>query len=182
VTRIAPLAAACLGLLLLGGCQVAAHDSTTVGRPQLDKRRSVEITPADDEFGTARVAAGANDKATRSKRDPADLTAGELYELPKLTVSRKGFRKLGLSVVTNTEVAAGGTIEWMRVGVVLPDSPAARQRLFTGIEILAINDTPVAHLSRDEMLHALFEREEGQAVRLLLYSRHFGPLPRFVTL
>lgn len=180
--RTALAAILSLGLLSLGGCQASALEATTSGRPPADKRRSVEITPADEEFGAMRLAAGSAGRAAKAPAGATDLTAGELYELPKLTVSRKGFRKLGLSVVTNTEVAAGGAIEWMRVGLVLPDSPAARQRLFTGIEILAINDTPVAQLSREEMLHALFEREEGQAVRLLLYSRQFGPLPRFVTL
>jgi C-terminal processing protease CtpA/Prc len=85
-------------------------------------------------------------------------------------------------VVTNTEVALGGTIEWMRVGVVLPESPAARAGLFTGIEIMAINNAPVSELSREEMLHQLFERESGEQVRLLVYSRQFGPLPRFVAL
>jgi len=181
VRFLAPVAAL-LGLLLAAGCQVAAYESTTTGRPKLDKLRSVEITPADEEFGRQRAAADSHDRKARPKRETTELAEGELYELPKLTVARKGFRKLGLSVVTNTEVAAGGAIEWMRVGVVLPDSPAARQRLFTGIEILAINGTPVAHLSREEMLHTLFEREAGEPVRLLLYSRHFGPLPRFVTL
>lgn len=182
--RAALLAAACLNLLLSAGCQVqvAASESTTTGRPKLDKRRSVEITPVDDEFGEVRAVADASAKRTRVKRDAAELTTGELYELPKFTVSKKGFRKLGLSVVTNTEVAVGGPIEWMTVGVVLPGSPAARQRLFTGIEILAINGTPIAHLTREQMLHALFEREAGESVRLLIYSRHLGPLPMFVTL
>jgi C-terminal processing protease CtpA/Prc len=87
-----------------------------------------------------------------------------------------------LSVVTNTEVALGGRIEWMRVGVVIPGGAAARQGLFTGVEILAIDNIPIAQLPREEMLHRLFERESGQHVRLLVYSRHFGSLPRFVTL
>lgn len=151
-------------------------------RPKLNKQRSVEITPSDDEFTQQRSAAGSADRKTRPKRDATELAEGELYQLPKLTVSKTGFRKLGLSVVTNTEVAVGGDIEWMRVGVVLPGSPAARQGLFTGIEILAIDDVPIARLSREEMLHLLFEREAGERVRLLVYSRQFGPLPRFVTL
>jgi C-terminal processing protease CtpA/Prc len=70
----------------------------------------------------------------------------------------------------------------MRIGVVLPDSLAAREGLFTGIEILAIDGRPVAELTREDMLHSLFEREAGEQVRLLVYSRPFGPLPRFVTL
>ncbi len=180
--RAALLAAFISGLLLLAGCQVAAHESTTTGRPSMDKRRSVEITPSDDEFSGERTAASANVPKTAARRVAAELTAGELLALPKFTVTQKGFRKLGLSVVTNTEVARGGPIEWMRVGVVLPGSTAARQGLFTGIEIFAINGVPVAQLSREDMLHALFERSAGEPVRLLLYSRHFGSLPLFVTL
>lgn len=173
--------AALIGLLGLAGCQTPPPDAATE-RPKLDKRRSVEITPADGEFSELRTAAGTEEKRNRPKRDAAELTTGELHELPKFTVTRTGLRKLGLSVVTNTEVAVGGPIEWMRIGVVIPGSPAARNGLFTGIEVLAINDVPIAHLSREDMLHQLFERESGQRVRLLVYSRHFGPLPRFVTL
>ncbi len=167
-------------LCLVAGCQSAPEKPTREAvRPT--RANSVEITPTDEEFVERRATATVS-KTARTKSPSAEITEGEVYALPKFSVARKGFRKLGLSVVTNTEVAVGGPIEWMRVGVVLPDTPAARQGLFTGIEILAINNIPVAQLSREDMLHQLFEREAGEPVRLLLYSRQFGPLPRFVTL
>lgn len=169
------------GLLGLAGCQSASGPATPFAAAKLDKRRSLEITPADEEFGRSR-AAGGDDKPGPTRRDPAKLTAGDLYQLPKFTVKKQGFRRLGLSVVTNTEVALGGPIEWMQVGVVLPGSPAARQRLFTGIDILAIDGVPIANLSREDMLHVLFERDPGEHVRLLVYSRQLGPLPMFITL
>lgn len=174
-----------LAVLLLAGCQSPPAASNAPPAPfKLNKSKSVEITPADEEFGQRRVAAESADRTRKdkSKRTQVGMTEGELYELPKFTVTRQGFVNFGLSVVTNTEVTLGGRIEWMRVGVVLPGSRAARQGLFTGIEILAIDNTPVAQLSREDMLHALFERESGEHVRLLVYSRHYGPLPRFVTL
>jgi hypothetical protein len=173
------------GALFLAGCQgPAANEGATRAPFRLNPARSVEITPADDEFDQHRVEAGSTGRH-RKRQDsaaPAEMTEGELYALPKFTVTRKGFLNFGLSVVTNTEVTLGGKIEWMRVGVVLPGSPAAHQGLFTGIEILAIDDRPVAELTREDMLHALFERESGEQVRLLVYSRQFGPLPRFITL
>jgi hypothetical protein len=173
------------GVLILAGCQGSA-DSHISGRApfKLNPARSVEITPADEEFDQRRAGAGATGghRKLQDSATPSGMTEGELYALPKFTVTRKGFLNFGLSVVTNTEVTLGGKIEWMRVGVVLPGSPAARQGLFTGIEILAIDDRPVAELTREDMLHALFERESGEQVRLLVYSRPFGPLPRFITL
>lgn len=110
------------------------------------------------------------------------MTEGDIYELPKFTVTRKGFLNFGLSVVTNREVALGGAIEWMRVGVVLPGSPAARAGLFTGVAILAINGIPVTFMTREEMLHAFFEQESGENARLLVTSRFWGQLPQFVDL
>jgi hypothetical protein len=179
VSRLALLAA----VLLLTACQSPPPPQTSGSeRPRMDKRRSVEITPADEEFEQQRIATGNPAKKGRVSRDASELSEGELLELPKFTVTRKGLRKLGLSVVTNTEVALGGSIEWMRIGVVMPGSPAAQGGLFTGIEILAIDNVPIAQLSREDMLHLLFEREAGESVRLLVYSRHFGPLPRFVRL
>lgn len=171
--------------LFLTGCQGPSKpDAAGRATFKLNPARSVEITPADGEFDQRRAEAGSAG-GKRKRQDsaaPAEMTEGELYALPKFTVTRKGFLNFGLSVVTNREVTLGGKIEWMRIGVVLPDSPAAHQGLFTGIEILAIDDRPVAELSREDMLHALFERESGEQVRLLVYSRPFGPLPRFVTL
>jgi hypothetical protein len=173
------------GALFMAGCQgPAANEDATRAPFRLNPARSVEITPADDEFEQHRSATGPASRS-RKRRDsaaPGGMTEGELYALPKFTVTRKGFLNLGLSVVTNTEVTLGGRIEWMRIGVVLPDSLAAREGLFTGIEILAIDGRPVAELTREDMLHSLFEREAGEQVRLLVYSRPFGPLPRFVTL
>jgi hypothetical protein len=169
------------GALLLAGCQSPPPAGTAAAPATLDKTRSVEITPADDAFGRQR-AAEAPARAKRNSTDAAKLTEGELYELPKFTVSRKGFVNFGLSVVTNVEVTVGGKIEWMRVGVILPGRPAARQGLLTGMEILAIDGIPIAQLSREDMLHALFEREAGEHVRLLIYARQFGSLPRFVVL
>jgi C-terminal processing protease CtpA/Prc len=172
--------AAWAAAVLTTGCQSSRDDTRAAETIRPNRNTSVEITPTDDEFTQRRAETRASRRP--SNGDSRDMTEGELYELPKFTVSRKGFAKFGLSVVTNTEVAIGGRIEWMRVGVVIPASPAARQNLFTGVEILAIDNIPVAQLSRDDMLHLLFEREAGQHVRLLVYSRHFGPLPRFVTL
>jgi C-terminal processing protease CtpA/Prc len=166
-------------VLLAVGCQGPAGRSPGSEITRATKYTSVEITPEDDEFAELRTESRA---ARAPRRDASELTESELYEPPKFTVSRKGFAKFGLSVVTNTEVAVGGAIEWMRVGVVIPGSAAARQGLFTGVEILAIDNLPVARISREHMLHLLFERESGQQVRLLVYSRQFGPLPRFVTL
>ena len=169
--------------LFMGGCAAPVAEDSAMPRPaRLDRARSVEITPGDDSFSRQRTAADAPARPKRASRAAAELTADELYALPKLTVTRKGFVNFGLSVVTNAEVTVGGKIEWMRVGVVLPDRPAARQGLFTGVEILAIDGVPITQLGREDMLHALFEREGGEHVRLLVYSRHFGPLPRFVTL
>jgi PDZ domain len=173
------------GALFLTGCQGPAGNEGATRAPfRLNAARSVEITPADDEFDQHRSATGpaSRSQKRRDSAAPSEMTEGELYALPKFTVSRKGFLNFGLSVVTNTEVTLGGKIEWMRIGVVLPGSPAARQGLFTGIEILAIDDRPIAELTREDMLHALFEREAGEQVRLLVYSRQFGPLPRFVIL
>ena len=167
------------GILLLAGCQ-SVQSETAAAPARINKARSVEITPADDAFDRQRAAQPARARGTTP--DAAELTAGEVYELPKFTVSRKGFVNFGLSVVTNVEVTVGGKIEWMRVGVVLPDRPAAWRGLFTGVEILAIDGIPIAQLSREDMLHALFEREAGEHVRLLVYSRRLSPLPRFVTL
>jgi hypothetical protein len=173
------LALFALVLLTTAGCQ------STTNAPAngflVNKSKSVEITPGDEEFMQRRSVASSQIRKT-SRTTAVEMTESDIYDLPKFTVARKGFRKLGLSVVTNTEVALAGTIEWMRVGVVLPGLPAARQGLFTGIEILAIDNVPVAQLSREEMLHLLFEREAGEQVRLLVYSQQFGPLPRFVTL
>ncbi len=172
-------------LLFLAGCQGPAENDGAKPAPfKLNPARSVEITPADDEFDRRRAESQSAGRPPKSRDSAAagEMTEGELYALPKFTVTRKGFLNFGLSVVTNTEVTLGGKIEWMRVGVVLPGSPAAHQGLFTGIEILAIDDRPVAELTREDMLHALFERESGERVRLLVYSRQFGPLPRFVTL
>ncbi len=168
------------GVLFLAGCQ-SPLAGTATEPARLNKARSVEITPVDDAFARQR-AAESPARTKRSSADATELTAGEVYELPKFTVSRKGFVNFGLSVVTNVEVTLGGKIEWMRVGVVLPDRPAARHGLFTGVEILAIDSVPIAQLSREDMLHALFEREAGEHVRLLVYSRKRSPLPRFVTL
>jgi hypothetical protein len=167
-----------LAIWLAAGCQ----SPSAAASAKLDKGRSVEITPADNEFRAHRAASASKERPGHGTRDPAELTEGEVYELPKFTVTEKGFAKFGLSVVTNTEVVHDGPIEWMRVGVVLPGSPAAQQGLFTGVEILAIDGKPIAELNREEMLHALFERESGDQVRLLVYSRHFAPLPRFVVL
>ncbi len=174
---LVPLVAA---VLLLVGCE-----SPSAPPPfQLNKKKSVEITPVDEEFNQQRATA---DSAHRTRKDKnsrtrEEMTEGELYALPKFTVTRKGFLNLGLSVVTNSQVALGGSIEWMRVGVVLPGSPAAQHGMFTGVEILAIDGVPIARLTRENMLHLLFERESGEHVRLLVYSRHFGSLPLFVTL
>lgn len=176
-----------MALLVIGlaaGCQSPSAPAAGPAPFKLNKRQSVEITPADEEFAERRALSGAAARAQKGKPAPApgDMSESELYELPKFTVTKKGFVKFGLSVVTNTEVAAGGPIEWMRVGVVLPGSPAARQGLFTGVEILAIDNIPIARLTREDMLHLLFEREPGEHVRLLVYSRYFGSLPLFVTL
>jgi len=169
--------------LLLAGCQSPTADSPSApDRPKLDRDRSVEITPVEDAFDARRMATVNPARPRMRSRDQSDLTEDELYHLPKFTVTQKGFLNFGLSVVTNVEVTLGGKIEWMRVGTVLPGRPAAQQGLFTGIEILAIDNIPVAQLTREDMLHALFEREAGDAVRLLVYSRHFGPLPRFILL
>jgi len=176
---------ALLVLVLSAGCSSpdASHNSAPAPF-KLNKQESVEFTPADDEFGERRAAAESANRVRKGdeSRAPNEMTEGELYALPKFTVTRKGFLNFGLSVVTNTEVTLGGKIEWMRIGVVLPDSPAGRQGLFTGIEILAIDDQPVAELTREDMLHALFEREAGERLRLLVYSRQLGSLPRFVLL
>jgi membrane-associated protease RseP (regulator of RpoE activity) len=173
-----------LAVGLAAGCQSppATRENATAS-PKLDKRRSVEITPADEEFIARRSAVRPADlRKQRSRAVVDELTEGEVYELPKFTVTERGFSKFGLSVVTNTEVVHDGLIEWMRIGVVLPGSPAAQQGLFTGMEILAIDGTPIARLDRAGMLQALFERKSGEQVRLLVYSRHFSPLPRFVVL
>ena len=169
-------------LAWLPGCQSPAPNAAAGFR--LNQARSVEITPGDDEFAQRRENVPPTERRAAGKAAERDvgMSEAEVYALPKFTVARKGFRKFGLSVVTNTEVAVGGAIEWMRIGVVLPGSPAARQGLFTGIEILAIDNIPIAQLSREDMLHLLFEREAGEQVRLLVYARAFGPLPRFVTL
>lgn len=172
-------------LLFLAGCQVSGGSKDVTRAPfRLNPARSVEITPVDDEFDQHRSATGPANRGQKRQNSaaPGKMTEEDLYALPKLTVTRKGFLNFGLSVVTNTEVIIGGRIEWMRAGAVLPGSPAAREGLFTGIEILAIDDRPVAELTREDMLHALFERESGDLVRLLVYSRQSGPLPRFVTL
>jgi len=168
------------GALFLAGCQ-SPPAGPTATPPKLNKARSVEITPEDDAFAQQRAAA-APTRLKKSSSDASELTAGELYELPKFTVSRKAFVNFGLSVVTNVEVTLGGKIEWIRVGVVLPGRPAAQHGLVTGVEILAIDSVPIAQLNRDDMLHALFEREPGEHVRLLVYSRQISPLPRFITL
>jgi hypothetical protein len=173
------------GALLLGGCQGPSGETHNQPAPfKLNPSRSVEITPADDEFTQHRDSPEAVGRSRRRPESgtPTEFSEREVFALPKLTVSRKGLLNFGLSVVTNAEVARGGAIEWMRVGVVLPGSPAARQGLFTGIEILALDNIPIASLTREEMLHLLFERESGEQLRLLVYSRHFGALPRFVTL
>jgi hypothetical protein len=170
-----------LAVWLAVGCQ-ATPEPHPGDRPHPTKANSVEITPADDEFVQHRSGALAAGSRPPSRRGGHELTETEVYSLPKFSVSRTGFRKLGLSVVTNTEVAVGGAIEWMQVGVVIPGSPAGQRGLFTGIEILAIDDVPIARLSREEMLHRLFERESGERVRLLVYSRQFGSLPRFIVL
>jgi hypothetical protein len=170
-------------VLILAGCQGSAGSHSAGRAPlKLNPARSVEITPADEEFDQRRAGATGRHRKRQDSAAPSGMTEGELYALPKFTVTRKGFLNFGLSVITNTEVTLGGQIEWMRVGVVLPGSAADRQGLFTGIEILAIDDRPVAELTREDMLHALFERESGEQVRLLVYSRQFGPLPRFITL
>lgn len=172
------------GVLLVAGCQSRSETAATPAPFKLNKRKSVEITPANEEFGQHRAEARtANRKREgKSSRAPTEIGESELYQLPKFTVTRKGFLNFGLSVITNVEVTLGGKIEWMRVGVVLPGLPASRQGLFTGVEILAIDGTPISQLSREDMLHALFERESGDHVRLLVYSRHLGSLPRFVSL
>lgn len=170
--------------LLAAGCGSPSPDRGGPVPFRLNKEKAVEITPADEEFAQRRALAESAGRGRKNQNAAAaaGMTEDELYTLPKFTVTRKGFLNLGLSVVTNREVALGGRIEWMRVGVVLPGSPAARQGLLTGIEILALDDRPVAELTREDMLHALFERESGEQVRLLVYSRQFGPLPRFITL
>ncbi len=168
------------GVLLLAGCQ-SPPAGNAAGLVRLNKARSVEITPLDDAFDQQR-AAESPARMRGSSADATELTASEVYALPKFTVSRKGLVNFGLSVVTNVEVTIGGKIEWMRVGVVVPDRSAARHGLFTGVEILAIESVPIAQLSREDMLHALFEREAGEHVRLLVYSRKLSPLPRFVIL
>lgn len=169
------------GALLLAGCQ-SPPAGTAATPARLNLARSVEITPEDEAFTQQRTAQ-APVRAKGSSANATELTASELYELPKFTVSRKAYMNFGLSVVTNVEVTSYGKIEWIRVGVVLPGRPAAQHGLVTGMEILAIDNVPIARLTRDDMLHALFEREAGEHVRLLLYSRQLlGPLPRFVTL
>lgn len=172
-----------LALVLLAGCQTPPESTNaTTESFKLSKSKSVEITPANEEFAERRATTVSPSRKSRDAHASVGLTEGELLELPKFTVTRKGFLIFGLSVITNVEVTVGGKIEWMRVGVVLPGSPAAKQGLFTGVEILAIDGTPIAQLSREDMLHALFERESGDHVRLLVYSRQLGPLPRFVRL
>lgn len=173
-----------LAMLLATSCQSPPAPGAGQAPFKLNQSKSVEITPVGDDFNQHRAAAKSATQTQRANgaRPQDGMTEGDVYELPKFTVTQKGFLNFGLSVVTNREVTFGGAIEWMRVGVVLPGSPAAREGLFTGVEILAIDRIPVAHLSREDMLHKLFERESGEHVRLLVYSRHYGPLPQFVTL
>lgn len=172
------------GVLLVAGCQSQSGTAATPAPFKLNKRKSVEITPANEEFVRHRAEAKTANRTRegKSSRAPAEIAESELYQLPKFTVTQTGFRKLGLSVVTNTEVLHGGNIEWMRIGIVLPGSPAAREGLRPGMEILAINKIPVTYLTREKMLHLLFGQESGESVRLLVNSRLFGLLPHFVTL
>ena len=172
---------AVIAIGLLAGCQSSRDASGSAPaefKPNRDK--SVEITPAADEFAQRRAQVRSQPKS--SGATATGLLEGEVITLPKFVVTEKGFAKFGLSVVTNTEVALGGRIEWMQVGVVIPGGRAAQQGLFTGLQILAIDGVVVTAITRDDMLHALFERTAGEHVRLLVYSRAFGPLPRFVIL
>jgi len=173
-----------LALLLATSCQSPPVSGAAQAPFKLNKSKSVEITPSGDDFDQHRTTVKSSAQTQRGKRTrPQDgMTEGDLYELPKFTVTRQGFLNFGLSVVTNREVTFGGAIEWMRVGVVLPDLPAARAGLFTGVAILAINGIPVTYMTREEMLHAFFEQESGDSVRLLVTSRYWGQLPQFVVL
>jgi len=138
----------------------------------------VEITPANTQFDQRRSKA----RAAGASRDKEILTEGDIVTFPKFVVTAEGFANFGLSVVTNPEVRHGGMIKWMRVGVVIPDSIAARSGLYTGDQILAIDGVPVTDLNRDAMLDALFQRSSGDRLRLAVLARRHGHLPLFVTL
>jgi hypothetical protein len=170
-----------VGLLLAAGCQSAPPEDAPPAPFKLNKSKSAEITPDGNEFGQRRQAAKTA-KQRGGTQASGEIDEGDLFQLPKFTVTQKSFANFGLSVVTNTEVLRGGDIEWMRVGIVLPGSAADRAGLRAGTEILAINGWPVSKLTREDMLHALFEQEPGGAVRLLVTSRQFGLLPLFVLL
>lgn len=168
-----------LAVLFLAGCQTAI-ETQDVSSPdfRLSPRLAVEITPANMEFEHQRTQARRTGKAL----SPDGPVEGEIIELPKYVVTEKGFVKFGFSVVTNTEVKHGGRIKWMRVGLVIPGSPAARNNLDPWDTILAIDRVIVTDLDREGMLQALFQKHSGDGLTLHILSRRRGLFPTIVRL
>jgi C-terminal processing protease CtpA/Prc len=168
-----------VAILLVAGCQ-SSDASRDPASPDFKPSRgeSTEITPSDAAFTARRNAV----RATKSHADSNVLTEGEIVQLPKFVVNEKGFANYGFSIVTNEEVVRNGPVKWVQIGVVLPGSVADRHNLATGMKIVAIDNIPVTDFRRDDLLRALFERESGEHVRLLILSRSLGLLPIFVDL
>ena len=168
-----------VAVLLWTGC-TAPDGSRDPASPDFKPTRgdSTEITPSDSAFTARRNAV----RATKSSASPDVLTEGEVVQLPKFVVNEKGFANYGFSIVTNEEVVRNGPVKWVQIGVVLPGSIADRHNLATGMKIVAIDNIPVTDFRRDELLRALFERESGEHVRLLVLSRSLGLLPIFIDL
>lgn len=166
-------------MLALAGCQTSV-DTADVSSPSFrpDRRQSVEITPVNVEFERRRTQV----RATAATPGMAGPVEGDIIELPKFVVTEKGFVQFGLSVVTNAEVKRGGRITWMRVGLVIPGSLAARNKLDTWDQILALDGVIVTELDREGMLRALFQKHSGERLTLHILARRHGMLPAVVRL
>lgn len=117
------------------------------------------------------AALGAAWAASANAEDSGATGVGNgIVQLPRFEVreSTAKISDFGMSVVTNFGVLFGSKIAWMRVGTVLPGSPAALAGLDSDDQIVLIDDLKVSDLDRQQMLHTFFQREPGARVRLLV--------------
>jgi C-terminal processing protease CtpA/Prc len=117
------------------------------------------------------------------RRDAAsfDVRSGGAKSLPTDPGEMDAAGDFGMSITTNFEVGQGGKTEWVLVDDVLDGSSAARVGIRAGDRIMAIDGQVVTEMDGDELCALLFERQEGESIRLLVLRSQRAVLD-FVTL
>lgn len=162
---------------VLGGWAAGAA-GCVASRPEAPAARGGGVAAATAvRAGTEPAVGTPRGGASGVKMEPS----GEPIRLPVYRVQEGAFSDFGMAVKTNFEVASGGAVQWMEVSGLEPGGSAAARGLAVGDRILALDTVAVTALSKAGMLEALFQRQKGERMRVLVMARR-DAFPRFVVL